>query len=108
MFRESQNWNSINENNIAKCLQLIEECGFDRLNLPADVQDFTLELASNHKCDPKVLFYTVLSGVGHFSESTNVYNIETKQLRPITVYEILIAPSGILEKNRKLLCIKMF
>ncbi|CAF3302937.1 unnamed protein product, partial [Rotaria socialis] len=73
--------------------------GFEHLQLPSDVQDFILDLASNHKCDPKVLFYAILSGIGHFSEAINVYNIETKQVKPITVYEVLIAPSGV-EKSK--------
>ncbi|CAM4970814.1 unnamed protein product [Rotaria socialis] len=99
MFRDNQNWNSVNEKNISECLHIIDQYGFEHLQLPSDVQDFILDLASNHKCDPKVLFYAILSGIGHFSEAINVYNIETKQVKPITVYEVLIAPSGV-EKSK--------
>jgi hypothetical protein len=95
MSKENQNWNILNERNIADCLKLIDEFEFDRLQLPYEIQDFILDVSSNHHCDPKVLFYAILSSIGHFSESVNVYNIETKQTKPISVYEILIAPSGI-------------
>ncbi len=47
----------------------------------------------------KVLLYTILSSIGHFVETTKLINIETKQVKPITVYEVLIASSGMYEYN---------
>lgn len=91
--RENQYWSYLNEQNIESCLQMVNQYDFDYLKLPDDIQDFVLDVAASHRCDPKVLFYTVLSSIGHFCESANVYNLETKQVKPVTVYEIIIAPS---------------
>jgi hypothetical protein len=92
--KDNQYWSFLNEQNIEACLKMVNQYDFAQLKLPADVQDFVLDVSASHHCDPKVLFYTVLSGIGHFCETMNVYNLETKQVKPITVYEIIIAPSG--------------
>ena len=92
--KENQYWNLLNEQNIEACLKIVNQCDFEQLKLRPDVRDFVLDVSTSHHCDPKVLFYTMLSGVGHFCEATNVYNLEAKQVKPITVYEIIIAPSG--------------
>ena len=92
--KENQSWNTVNEKNIDQCLKLVDEYPFERLQLPNDIQDFVLDTSFDHHCDPKVFLYATLAGVGHFSESANVYNLETKQIKPFTVYQILIAPSG--------------
>lgn len=43
----------------------------------------------------KVLLFSVLSAIGDYCEAISIFNLETKQLKPITEYEVLIAPSGI-------------
>lgn len=93
-LKENQYWSSLNEQNIDECLRLVDQHELENLKLPSHVHDFILDLATNHRCDPQVLFYTLLSSIGHFCAAVNVYNLETKQLKPITVYEIIIAPSG--------------
>lgn len=94
MYKENLSWNYLNQKNIGSCLSLTNDYDFGQLKLHRDLESFLLDLSADHRCDPKVLFFSVLAGIGHFSESMNVYNLETKQLKPITVYEILIAPSG--------------
>ena len=93
--KDNLNWNLLNEQNIESCVKLTNQYDFEHLKLPHDVQEFILDVSVNHNCDQKILFYAILSAIGHFSESMGVYNLETKQIKPITVYEILIAPSGI-------------
>ncbi len=78
MSRENQNWNVLNEKNIADCLKLIDQLDFELLQIPYEVQDFILNISSNHQCDPKVLSYAILSGIRHFFEFINVNNIKTK------------------------------
>ncbi len=94
MSRDLSNWNVVMERNVSECLNILNQWNLEQLELSKEVQDFMLNISSHHHCDPKVLFYTVLAGVGHFAEAISVFNMETKQIKPISVYEILIAPSG--------------
>ena len=93
--KENQYFSNLNEQNIATCLKIVNQLDFEQMNLPRSVRDFILDIAAGSHCDPKVLFYAVLPAIGHFCESMNVYNLESKQVKPITVYEIIIAPSGL-------------
>lgn len=97
MSKDLVNWSSITENNIGQCLKITKNVDFEQLRLPNIIEDFILNLSSDHHCDAKLLFYVILSAVGHFGENFNVYNMETKQVKPISVYEVLIAPSGLFE-----------
>ncbi|CAF4093397.1 unnamed protein product [Adineta steineri] len=92
--KDNQNWNLLHEQNINSCLKLTNQYDFEHLQLPDDIQGLIFDVSSNHNCDPKVLFYTMLSAIGHFGESMNVYNLQAKHIKPITVYEVIIAPSG--------------
>lgn len=94
MSKKNQKWNRLHERNINDCLTLVDKYDFEQFKLPEDIQNFIFELASYYKCDPKVFFYSALSGIGHFAACINVFNIENKQMKPISVYQILIAPSG--------------
>ena len=85
----------MNEQNIHSCLKLTNQYDFGHLKLPHEVQEFIVDVSANHNCDQKVLFYAILSAIGHFGEWMGVYNLETKRIKRITVYEILIALSGI-------------
>jgi hypothetical protein len=89
------NWSLLTEKHINECLSIINNYDLKQLELAEPIEKFLVNLSSNHNCDNKVLLYTILSGISHFSERINVYNMETKQVKPISVYEILIAPSGI-------------
>lgn len=92
--KDTLNWTAITEKNISECLKVVANCEFKQLELSNDIEEFILSLSVNHSCDPKVLFFVILAGIGHFGESMYVYNLEAKQLKPISVYEVLIAPSG--------------
>jgi hypothetical protein len=98
--RDTRIWNIVAEKNVADCLNLVKGCDFERLQLSSQIEDFILNISCNHHCDPKVLLYVTLSSIGHFAESVNVYNMETKQVKPICVYQILIAPSGQYSTNQ--------
>ena len=95
MSKENHNWNDVHEKNVEQCLHLINDYDFDGLQLPPEMNDFIQDLSYHYQCDAKVLVFTILSAIGHYCETINVYNLETKQLKPITEYEVLIAPSGI-------------
>ena len=92
--KENQYWSLFTEQNFEACLKTVKQFEFEDLKLPIDVHDLVFDISAKHHCDPTVLFYTMLSGIGHFCETMNVYNLETKQVKPITVYEMIIAPSG--------------
>ena len=94
MSKDVTNWNIVNENNISNCLKIVKNVEFKQLHLSNEIQEFVSNISSNHKCDAKVLFYTILLAVSHFSEAVKVFNMESKQIKPISVYEVLIAPSG--------------
>lgn len=97
--KENQYFSNLNEQNIVTCLKIVNQLDFDQMNLPTSVRDFILDIAAGSHCDPKVLFYAVLPAIVHFCESMNVYNLESKQVKPITVYEIIIAPSGLSQQG---------
>ena len=92
--KDAFNWNPIMEKNIDRSIKLAIDYDFKELHLSTDIEDFILHLSDNHSCDPKVLFFVMLSGIGHFGDLISVYNMETRQVKPISVYEVLIAPSG--------------
>ena len=94
MSKDTVDWSEITEKNISECVKLVNSCEFQQLKLSNHIEQFIFNLSFNHHCDPKVLFFMVLAGVGHFGESMCVYNLEAKQLKRISVYEVLIAPSG--------------
>lgn len=94
MSKDSMNWSAITEKNISECIKLVGNYDLKQLELSNHMEEFILNLSLNHHCDAKVLFFAILAGVGHFGESIYVYNLEAKQIKPISVYEVLIAPSG--------------
>lgn len=84
MYKENLNWNSIHKKHNNSCLSLIHKYDFKSLKL-------------QHELILKVLLSSVLSRIGRFSESMNVYNLKTKRLKPIAVYKIPIPPLGALQ-----------
>jgi hypothetical protein len=100
MSKDVLNWNIVMEKNVGECLNILKNYDWKELKLSNEINDFILNISSNHHCNSKVLLYSILSGIGHFAERANVINMETKQVKPISVYEVLIAPSGMYNNNR--------
>ncbi len=99
MSRDLLIWNAKMENNVDECLNILNNYDWEQLQLSDEVNDFIRNISLNHRCNKKVLLYSILSGIGHFAETTKVINMETKQIKPISVYEVLIAPSGMYKYN---------
>ncbi len=108
MSKDTLIWNTTTDKNISECLKLVNSCDFKELKLSNDIEDFILNLLSNHHCDSKVLFFVILAGIGHFGEAIKLYNMEVKQARPVSVYEVLIAPSGTYNNEHQTKLIRYF
>jgi hypothetical protein len=101
LSKDNGEWADVVDTNIAECLKIVKNCDFKHLHLSAEIESFIHNISSKHKCDEKVLFYTILAGISHYAESVKVYNMEARQVKPTSVFEILIAPSGLFNNNNK-------
>ena len=98
-FKDTVDFNSVHDMNVNKCLQILNEFDFKDLHLSDEIEKFICDISSNHQCNEKVLFYTILSGMSHFAESMKIYTMRGKQVKPVSVYHALIAPSGLYKKT---------
>jgi len=74
MSRDLLNWNIVMEKNVDECFNILHNYDWEQLQLSDEVNNFILNISLNHHCNKKVLLCSILSGIGHFAETTKVHS----------------------------------